>query len=198
MISQPLLAIKLFKNYWCTNLARASHFPVWGLWLEVSRLTRVRWGISHQKPLPVRLLTAERPSKWLFNLHWLGGFTAGHCPSQNKARTRGNLLYLKGLVVRAKHLSTRAFHILIDPSKLNVWALWQSSMTSFSRSPRLRYLWLRILSWCKFWIKQRKVGEGGGGKYNNHYLVNKAWFSICLPSRQSCQGGGATQLQGVS
>lgn len=34
-----------------------------------------------------------------------------------------------------------------DPSKLKVWAFWHSSITSFSKSLRLRYLWLRILSW---------------------------------------------------
>lgn len=43
-----------------------------------------------------------------------------------------------------------------DPSRLKVWAFWHSSITSFSRSLRLRYLWLRILSWWKE-TKQRKA-----------------------------------------
>lgn len=34
-----------------------------------------------------------------------------------------------------------------DPSRLKVWAFWHSSITSFSRSLRLRYLWFRIRSW---------------------------------------------------
>lgn len=33
-----------------------------------------------------------------------------------------------------------------EPSRLKVCAFWHSSMTSFSRSFRLRYLWLRMRS----------------------------------------------------
>lgn len=91
-----------------TGLARASHCPVWEQWLEASRLTRARWGLSHQKLLPPGVLFAER---WNHTddssapLAW--SLTTGHCPSWNKARTRGVLLHLNSLVVSVKLLSAR-------------------------------------------------------------------------------------------
>ena len=83
----------LFKKYWCTDLARASHCPVWEPLFEALRLTSMTWGISYyQKALPPRVLPAKRPSRWLLSLHWLGSLTAGHCPSPNKQELEGTSL----------------------------------------------------------------------------------------------------------
>lgn len=74
-----------------------------------------------------------------------------------------NLLYFSiGIFGRClKNISEWSSRLTLtrEPSRLKVWAFWHSSITSFSRSFRLRYLWLRILSWWEEGTTQRQQSE---------------------------------------